>query len=456
MATAGLNMISDFSAQQADIERQRRMAELLQQQSMAPMETNQTAGGFVVPVSPYAGLAKALQGYTGIMGQRSANDREKALAQALAGERSSVFQKAQQAAMGTPETTAGSNEPGDAPVTTPAVPGSQQAAYAALAASRDPTQSAAGQAAWLKALEPVKLREGEQLQGPGGNVLNRNDRPVNLHFGNTGTGIQGMHPQTGAPVGPALPVQAPLHFANTGTGITPLNAMTGAPAGPVTPVTPQPDDLTRALVNAGIDPKSPAAQAIFKQQAAKLVSHAPAPSQTVINAGPRAFEGELGKLDAQQLGTYREQAQSAQQTLGIVDNLRGAVNQGVYSGGAAQAKTAVANMINGITGFTPRGLPGSQVFDAEASKLVLEKVKTLGANPSNADRIFIEKTVPMLSTSPEARDQMIRFLETKAKQSIDLYQRADTHARKNHGLGGFNAIGTQPGGAVIDFNSLPK
>ena len=75
-----------------------------------------------------------------------------------------------------------------------------------------------------------------------------------------------------------------------------------------------------------------------------------------------------------------------------------------------------------------------------SSKLILDQVKTLGANPSNADREFIEKTVPNLSTSATARAQLLDFMEKKAKGNIDLYKRADSHARKNSGLNGFNYL----------------
>ena len=56
--------LSPYSAEYADIQRRQRMADMLAQQSQQPLETNQTAGGYVVPVSPLAGLAKMLQGYT--------------------------------------------------------------------------------------------------------------------------------------------------------------------------------------------------------------------------------------------------------------------------------------------------------------------------------------------------------------------------------------------------------
>lgn len=59
---ADISLIDPYSAQQESIARRRRMAQALQQQAQAPMETPQTPG---VLISPYAGLAKVLQGAYG-------------------------------------------------------------------------------------------------------------------------------------------------------------------------------------------------------------------------------------------------------------------------------------------------------------------------------------------------------------------------------------------------------
>lgn len=170
---------------------------------------------------------------------------------------------------------------------------------------------------------------------------------------------------------------------------------------------------------------------------------------TNINPAPRAFDIEMAKADAEKLVEFRKNAEAGQGMLSTVENLRSAIKSGVFSGGLANQKTAAANLINGITGVTPKNLPGSQLFDAEASKLVLDSIKLLGANPSNADRDFIAKTVPQLATSPQARDQLINFLEEKARKNIDLFQRADTYARQNRSLSGFNYLGgSQPSGTT--------
>ena len=75
---ADISLIDPYSAQQESIARRRRMAQALQQQAQAPMETPQTPG---VLISPYAGLAKVLQGAYGGYQEAQADKEYKALAE---------------------------------------------------------------------------------------------------------------------------------------------------------------------------------------------------------------------------------------------------------------------------------------------------------------------------------------------------------------------------------------
>jgi hypothetical protein len=75
---ADISLIDPYSAQQESIARRRRMAQALQQQAQAPMETPQTPG---VLISPYAGLAKVLQGVYGGYQEAEADKEYKALAE---------------------------------------------------------------------------------------------------------------------------------------------------------------------------------------------------------------------------------------------------------------------------------------------------------------------------------------------------------------------------------------
>ena len=53
-----------YDEQMAELQRRQRLAELMQQQAMQPLETPQSGGRLIAKVSPLAGLAKMLQAYS--------------------------------------------------------------------------------------------------------------------------------------------------------------------------------------------------------------------------------------------------------------------------------------------------------------------------------------------------------------------------------------------------------
>jgi len=65
--------------EQAAIQRRQRIAEALMQQGQMPLETNQVAGGYVVPVSPLAGVAKVAQSLAGAYMNKQADQEQSSL-----------------------------------------------------------------------------------------------------------------------------------------------------------------------------------------------------------------------------------------------------------------------------------------------------------------------------------------------------------------------------------------
>lgn len=90
MANVDINL-SPYTAESEAISRRMKMAELLQQQAMQPLETPGTAGGYQLAVSPYAGLAKILQGYTAMQAGRGAEAERKALGERYRSDQSADF-----------------------------------------------------------------------------------------------------------------------------------------------------------------------------------------------------------------------------------------------------------------------------------------------------------------------------------------------------------------------------
>ena len=71
--------LSPYTAESEAIARRIKMAEVLQQQAMQPLEAPGMAGGYQLRTSPYAGLAKILQGYTAMQAGLGAEAERRAL-----------------------------------------------------------------------------------------------------------------------------------------------------------------------------------------------------------------------------------------------------------------------------------------------------------------------------------------------------------------------------------------
>lgn len=183
------------------------------------------------------------------------------------------------------------------------------------------------------------------------------------------------------------------------------------------------------------------------------------------NKYPNAFNEQLGKDDAATLQKYRASAESSTSMLKTLSELE-KLNPTAMSGGGAQARAAVSNWLSGWTGVDvtdPAVLNDTQQYNAIVSKSVLDSLGgSLGAGTSNADVSFIQKTVPQLEYSADARQALIEYMGKRAKENIELYQRARAYGEQNGGLRGFDAIsGAFPGSSPMptgaaDIDELVK
>ena len=77
-----INTFTDYGVEQQDIDRRRKLAELLQQQALQPIEQS-SAGGYVTPISWTQGLAKMLQGGVGAYKEKQLKGEQKALGEKM-------------------------------------------------------------------------------------------------------------------------------------------------------------------------------------------------------------------------------------------------------------------------------------------------------------------------------------------------------------------------------------
>jgi len=88
--TVAFNVPSPYQTEQRRIAQQQKMAEMLQAQSMQPNERF-SYNGIEARIPATAGLAKMLQGFTGMMMQKKGLEEEKALGEKYRGEQSADF-----------------------------------------------------------------------------------------------------------------------------------------------------------------------------------------------------------------------------------------------------------------------------------------------------------------------------------------------------------------------------
>jgi len=118
-------------------------------------------------------------------------------------------------------------------------------------------------------------------------------------------------------------------------------------------------------------------------------SYGPAGQKTNVSLNTVANPVLKGVGD--QIVAQRETAQTAaRQTIPFVHQARQALDEGAITGQFADQKI-FAQKVAGLFGLPTGSASNTEVFRAAVGNQVLAQIKALGANPSNADRDYIEK-----------------------------------------------------------------
>lgn len=164
------------------------------------------------------------------------------------------------------------------------------------------------------------------------------------------------------------------------------------------------------------------------------------PSVNITVEGEKSFAKTMGEEDAKTVVEARKLRTTAIGELNSLNEMAQRNSQNVTSGTFASGRVGVANFFNtiGLLGAADvQKLANSEVYTKSAGDLVLAKIKALGSNPSNADREFIVRIVPQLENSPQARAELISYLQKRANDVIRESNSLETYARQNKGLSGY-------------------
>ena len=146
------NIANPYQQQQEELARRQKMAEILQQQSFQPMERNSYAG-IEAPISPYAGLAKMLQAYTGAKGQQKVAEERAALGEKYQTDLMDTLSKASELQAGRPAM------PAQAPVTRVDDEGNPMFGVPAMPAVMPNPQAAAQEYMKHPATQPLGMQQ---------------------------------------------------------------------------------------------------------------------------------------------------------------------------------------------------------------------------------------------------------------------------------------------------------
>lgn len=165
------------------------------------------------------------------------------------------------------------------------------------------------------------------------------------------------------------------------------------------------------------------------------------------NVGVKLPEGEsefvkrLGAKDADRVDAAITTRETASSAINSLNKLASLPADQLITGQFASGRVGATNLLTTLGLASPSDankLATSQQYQKVAGDVILQTLGgKLGSGFSNADREFIASLVPQLETNPEARRQLIQFMQNKNQDIVQETVRLEDYARKNKGLSGF-------------------
>jgi len=160
-----------------------------------------------------------------------------------------------------------------------------------------------------------------------------------------------------------------------------------------------------------------------------------------LPAGESEFVKELGKLDAKKVSEAMVTRETAASTIKSLNKLASLPDNELITGQFATGRVGIANLIQTLglaSASDAKKVAGSQEYQKVAGDVILQTLGgKLGSGFSNADREFIQGLIPQLETNPNARRQLISFMQNKNQEIIKETIRLENYARDKNGLKGF-------------------
>lgn len=326
MPTVSFQAPTDYSAEQEQIARSRKYAELLQQQSME-VPQGHMAGRFYVAPSWTQGANKLAQGLAGGYLEKQTDEKQKALADRIRQQGLADVSAFTGALDGKPAVTDinQTNQGLDSFDPQPAQAGNRSKALAIALKSQNPMVQGAGSAMlsqMLKAQDPYSLREGEKRYGANGEVLAANDkRPEVKTLG---------------------PGQSLVQVGAQGTATPLMSVAEKAPESLRT--------FTESMKSAGIDPASTQGKALMAQFVQKQATHQQPNMQNVTVNTEKQLFGHMAEGVGKDIATAAQNAKAAVGTLNTVNQIREALDTGKVMAGPGTTARVFLGQVGQVLG----------------------------------------------------------------------------------------------------------
>jgi hypothetical protein len=164
---------------------------------------------------------------------------------------------------------------------------------------------------------------------------------------------------------------------------------------------------------------------------------------TVINQQEGAFAKGRGEDQAKALSDARMAAASVGPAIDRLNTLERLNSSGtLFQGPQANASLNAANLLQSAGLISPtvaKSLSNSEVYNKTAKDLVMQDLNgKLGAGISDADRAFVEARIPQLTTSPQARTELIAKLKEIQQGKAASYKDMNDYVMKKGNLNDYD------------------
>lgn len=162
---------------------------------------------------------------------------------------------------------------------------------------------------------------------------------------------------------------------------------------------------------------------------------------SVTQKGEEEFSKRLGGKDADRVDAAVTARDTAASAINSLNKLATLPADQLISGQFATGRVGATNLLTTLGLASPADaarLATSQQYQKVAGDVILQTLGgKLGSGFSNADREFIASLVPQLETNPEARRQLIMFMQNKNQEIIQESLRLENYARDKLSLKGY-------------------